>query len=89
MFEAFLITLIIVAWFVVLGLLLWHAYDNKIVMVGVVFWCAMAVFFLLYAGIEASEEGPCVEWQTQMMYNAATKMMQPAKFCVQRGEWGE
>lgn len=89
MFEAFLITLIIVGWFVVLAFLLWYAYDNKIAMVGVVFWCTMAVFFLIYAGMEESKRGPCVEWQTQMMYNAATKMMQPAKFCVQRGEWEE
>ena len=89
MFEAFLITLIIVGWFVIAGFLLWHAYDNKTAMVGLVLWCAMAVFTLLYTGIEASKEGPCIEWRTQMMYNAATKMMQPAKFCVQRGEWEE
>lgn len=44
---------------------------------------------LLYAGMEESKKGPCIEWQTQMMYNAATKTMMPAKFCVQRGEWEE
>lgn len=37
--------------------------------------------------MEESKRGPCIEWQTQMMYNAATKTMMPAKFCVQRGEW--
>jgi hypothetical protein len=49
----------------------------------------MGVFFLLYAGMEESKKGPFNEWQTQIMYNAATKTMIPAKFCVQRGEWEE
>lgn len=89
MFEAFLITLIIVGWFAVTGFLLWYAYDNKIAMVGFVFWCGLGVFFLIYAGMEESKRGPCIEWQTQMVYNAATKTMMPAKFCVQRGEWEE
>ena len=90
MFEAFLITLIVVGYFVVFCFLLTRSlYDNKAAMAGFVFWCAMAVFFLICAGMEESKRGPCIEWQTQMMYNAATKMMQPAKFCVQRGEWEE
>ena len=90
MFEAFLITLIVVGYFVVFFFLLSQSlYDNKIAMVGFVCWCGLGVFFLLYAGMEESKQGPCVEWQTQIMYNAATKMMQPAKFCVQRGEWEE
>ena len=91
MFEAFLITLIVVVgYFVVFFFLLMQSlYDNKIAMVGFVFWCGLGVFFLLYAGMEESKQGPCVEWQTQIMYNAATKTMMPAKFCVQRGEWEE
>lgn len=65
MFEAFLITLIVVGYFVVFFFLLSQSlYDNKIAMVGFVFWCAMGVFFLLYAGMEESKQGPCIEWQT-------------------------
>lgn len=92
MFEAFVITLIIVGWAVILAFLLWYSYDNKIALVGVVFWCTIAVFFAVYMGMEESKRvthAPCIEWQTQMMCNAATKMMQPVKFCVQRGEWEE
>ena len=90
MFEAFLITLIVVGYFVVFFFLLTQSlYDNKIAMVGFVFGCGLGVFFLLYSGMEESKRGPCVEWQTQIMYNAATKTMMPAKFCVQRGEWEE
>ena len=90
MFEAFLMTLIVVGWCVVSGFLLWRLLDgSKLSAIGVVAWCAASVFFVLYAGMEESKRGPCVEWQTQMMYNAAAKMMQPAKFCAQRGEWEE
>ena len=63
MFEAFLITLIIVGWAVILAFLLWYSYDNKIALVGVVFWCAIAVFFAVYMGMEESNT-PCIEWQT-------------------------
>jgi len=65
MFEAFLITLIVVGYFVVFCFLLTQSlYDNNIAMVGVVFWCGLGVFFLLYAGMEDSKKGPCIEWQT-------------------------
>jgi len=65
MFEAFLITLIVVGWFVVFFFLLTQSlYDNKIAMFGFVFWCGLGVFFLLYAGMEDSKHGPCIEWQT-------------------------
>ena len=56
MFEAFLITLIIVGYFVVFCFLLTRSlYDNKIAMVGFVFWCAIAVFLPTYAGMEESK----------------------------------
>ena len=65
MFEAFLITLIVVGYFVVFFFLLMQSlYDYKMAMVGFVFWCAMGVFFLLYAGMEESKRGHCIEWQT-------------------------
>ena len=33
------------------------------------------------------EQGPCFEYRTQLVYNAALKMMMPAKVCISRGEW--
>ena len=73
MFEALLITLIVVGYFVVFFFLLSQSlYDNKIAMVGFVFWCGLGVFFLLYAGMEESKKGLYIEWQKQMMYNAAS-----------------
>lgn len=37
----------------------------------------------------SSAKGPCHEYRTQMMYNAATKTMMPSRVCVLRGEWVE
>lgn len=36
-----------------------------------------------------NEKGPCHQYETQMMYNAATKTMMPSRVCVLRGEWVE
>ena len=38
---------------------------------------------------EKNQKGPCVQYETQMHYNAATKTMMPARVCVLRGEWVE
>ena len=39
--------------------------------------------------IKENERGPCVQYETQMHYNAATKTTMPARVCVLRGEWVE
>lgn len=54
----------------------------------VIFWI-VTFAFLCYAVIESGNKGPCVKYETQMHYNAAVKMMMPARVCVQRGEWVE
>lgn len=56
--------------------------------VSVVFW-VVTFAFLCYAVIESNNKGPCVKYETQMHYNAATKTMMPARVCVERGEWVE
>lgn len=99
MFEAFMITLIIVGWYSVFRFLLPRSLDGSVAaMVGVIMvvvWTYCVVVFLsLYGGVEEAKHGNipsgCVlNDHAQMMYNAVTKMMQPAKFCVQRGEWEE
>lgn len=30
---------------------------------------------------------PCLEYETRLMFNAATKTMLPAQFCVREGVW--
>ena len=42
------------------------------------------------SGHRAPVEGiPALKGGEDVKYNAATKTMMPAKFCVQRGEWEE
>ena len=44
---------------------------------------------ILYLADQQDNEAPCVQYEQRMMYNAATKMMMPARVCVERGEWVE
>ena len=54
----------------------------------VLFW--IATFSALFYGIsKENSKGPCVQYETQMHFNAATKTMMPARVCVLRGEWVE
>ena len=55
-------------------------------------WVCRAISFLGFAWflqmlLNESVSGPCLNWETQMHYNAATKTMMPAKVCTSRGEW--
>ena len=51
-------------------------------------WSCM-IAGIAYTGSQADEKGPCVQYETQLYYNAATKTMMPANVCVLRGEWIE
>lgn len=62
------------------------AVDNESWYWGACFFVALVVPLGLALDF-ASDEGPCAQYETRMMYNAATKTMMPAEFCVMRGEW--
>lgn len=44
---------------------------------------------VISASIKEGEKGPCHQYETRLMYNAATKTMMPSRACVLRGEWVE
>lgn len=44
---------------------------------------------MINASIKEGKRGPCHQWETRLMYNAATKTMMPSRVCVLRGEWVE
>lgn len=48
---------------------------------------AWLVFTVWGIGQMNSHSAPCAQYETRMMFNAATKTMMPAQFCVQEGEW--
>jgi hypothetical protein len=87
----FIVAAIIVAWFAgVMATFIMALERNPWV------W-GLACAALIIAGLgaffevtqDANQKGPCVQYETQMHYNAATKTMMPARVCVLRGEWVE
>lgn len=59
--------------------------DLKAWVMGVVAVWMLA--FALNAMVEYEQENPCVEYESRLTYNAATKTMMPMRVCVERGEW--
>ena len=41
----------------------------------------------MYLSEQEESQGPCVKYETQWSYNAATKSNMPYRVCVERGEW--
>ena len=52
----------------------------------ITFWSAILTGTIKLAS-QVTAKGPCVQYETQMHFNPATKTMMPAKVCVNRGEW--
>lgn len=51
---------------------------------------AVAVLMLAWAiswAVDQEARNPCVEYESRMTYNAATKTMMPMRVCIERGEW--
>jgi hypothetical protein len=81
--------IIITAGLVGYGFALFYALEAESVTVR---WVCRAIVFLGFAWlvqtmVDGSASGPCLNWETQMHYNAATKTMMPARVCTSRGEW--
>ena len=56
-------------------------------MVGAIILSIVILGVVLNISLKENEKGPCHQYETQMMYNAATKTMMPSRVCVLRGEW--
>ena len=48
------------------------------------FLLVVTVWFVIQV---SSNQAPCAQYETRLMYNASTKTMMPAQFCVQEGTW--
>ena len=42
---------------------------------------------IIQGDMAANARGPCLRYETIMMFNAATKTVMPVRHCVERGEW--
>jgi hypothetical protein len=50
---------------------------------------AWIVSSALTSAADQEARNPCVQYESRMTYNAATKTMMPLRVCVERGEWVE
>ena len=51
--------------------------------------CVVMNSFLLGAIVKSEKQNPCIQYETQMHYDATTKTTRPMKVCIERGEWVE
>lgn len=92
MLEALLISGVVVFWLAAVLAVTWFSlewFDGLGAFVGLALAGLIFVTPIIYLSRAADAEGPCVQYETQMHYNAATKTMMPARVCVLRGEWIE
>ena len=85
-----IIGVIVVAWCVAAFKLMDRItdYDANITnYVVAALFAVLSIAGMLYIVDSGGRKGPCVKYETQMHYNAATKTMMPARACVLRGEW--
>ena len=85
---AFMYAAVIVSVLVFLIWLIAKTMDGSIqAMVGAIILTTGILGVVLHISYKESEKGPCHQYETQMIYNAATKTMMPYRVCVLRGEW--
>jgi len=92
MIEIIAVILLVIVWFVAAGKSMdrfvnYGAADLSAWVLG-----AVAVLMLAWAiswAVDQEARNPCVEYESRMTYNAATKTMMPMRVCIERGEWVE
>lgn len=85
--TGFLISAMIVIVLVVVIWLVSRALDSdRVAAVGVFFIIFIIIGLVVNSVIKTEDKGPCHKYETQMMYNVATKTMMPSRVCVLRGE---
>ena len=85
---AFMYAAVIVSVLVFLIWLIAKTMDGSIqAMLGAIVLTTVILGVVLHISFKESEKGPCHKYETQMMYNAATKTVMPYRVCVLRGEW--
>lgn len=53
------------------------------------FWFVIPVGLIMQENAVRGEKHPCAQYETQMRYDAALKIMRPMEWCILRGEWEE
>lgn len=84
----FIYAAVIVAALILFMWLLVKTVDGNVqARVGVILLITLIIGVTLNIALKENEKGPCHKYETQMMYNSATKTMMLSRVCVLRGEW--
>lgn len=67
--------------------LFFDAESMKEFLLGCLLTIGLLTFTFWFADSISKDSPPCAQYETQMMYNAATKTIMPARFCAVEGEW--
>lgn len=91
MIEAITILGLILIWFFAIVFTIQYCLEGKQFSLKIVFGilCFLFTAWLISLMCEAENKNPCLEYETTMMYNVATKTMMPVRSCKKRGEWVE
>ena len=89
MIELFLTTVGLIIWIgaILSGTYLIMEYEGAGRVLGVFIIFIWLLFTVGFAINLDKNSPPCLKYETQFMYNAATKTMMPAQFCSVEGEW--
>lgn len=83
-----LVSSAIVGWFVLLFYLMWGAVNEKpLAKTVLVLFLTVSIAWFIKSASDLEKARPCAEYETRMMWSAATKTMMPARVCVERAEW--
>jgi hypothetical protein len=63
----------------------WHQPSGKVFAGAFLLLIAL----MITATVEYERQNPCVKYEVETRYDAATKTARPMKVCVERGEWTE
>ncbi len=76
-------------WIALLFFFFGRALDQEglLYIIGAVVMSVITVAVIIGAASEEEKQGPCVKYETQWSYNAATKTTMPYRVCAERGEW--
>ena len=92
MIEIIAVILLVIVWCVLVGSVFIRFLDHGAADLSAWVLGAVGVSMLAWGiswAVDQEARNPCVEYESRMTYNAATKTMMPMRVCIERGEWVE
>lgn len=89
MIEMMVILGVFLAWVSIVWFAVIYSFEGNQVSIKLILGVVVFVFtaWILSKLVESKKESPCVEYETILIYNAATKTMLPVRSCKKTGEW--